>query len=139
MSQKIKLGKTIASNFIYDRHYLHFLRFIKENKDIDFDKLTEISDEKVDELLSEFQGFISMIDMRGYFTHKDYQNTVSDFNTKFNNNRCDAYWSIFTNIQKEISNNKCPICEVELTDIPNKTNTATLDHFRLKDANMYQV
>jgi hypothetical protein len=78
-----------------------------------------------------------MIDMRGYFTHKDYQNTVSDFNTKFNNNECDAYWSIFTNIQKEISNNKCPICEVELTDIPNKTNTATLDHFRPKDANMY--
>jgi hypothetical protein len=52
---EIKLGKTIASNFIYDRHYLHFLRFIKENKDIDFDKLTEISDEKIDELLSEFK------------------------------------------------------------------------------------
>ncbi|MEA1953718.1 MAG: AAA family ATPase [Campylobacterota bacterium] len=52
---EIKLGKTVASNFIYDRHYLHFLKFIQDNKDIDFDKLTEVSDEEMDELLGEFK------------------------------------------------------------------------------------
>jgi len=52
---EIKLGSTVATNFIYDRHYLHFLKFIQENKNIDFDKLTEISDEEMDELLGEFK------------------------------------------------------------------------------------
>ena len=52
---EIKLGSTITSNFIYDRHYLHFLKFIQDNKDIDFDKLTEISEEEMDELLGDFK------------------------------------------------------------------------------------
>ena len=52
---EIRLGKTVASNFIYDRHYLHFLKFIQENKNIDFDKFTEISDEEMDALLCEFK------------------------------------------------------------------------------------
>jgi len=53
---EVKLGGTIASNFIYDRHYLHFLKFIEEHeKNIDFDKLTEISEDEMDELLSEFK------------------------------------------------------------------------------------
>jgi len=52
---EIKLGDTVATNFIYDRHYLQFLKFIQDNKDIDFDKLTEISDEEMDELLGEFK------------------------------------------------------------------------------------
>jgi len=78
-----------------------------------------------------------MIDMRGYFTHAEYQNSVDTFREKFNENECDDYWSIFTKLQQEISNNKCPICEVELTNNPNKTHTATLDHFRPKDQNMY--
>ncbi|GAB6139277.1 hypothetical protein JCM14076_00060 [Methylosoma difficile] len=50
-----ELGSTLATNFVYDRHYLHFLKFIKENYYIDFDKLTEISEEKIDELLGEFK------------------------------------------------------------------------------------
>ena len=50
-----ELGKTVATNFIYDRHYLQFLKFVQENKDIDFDKLIEISDEEMDELLGEFK------------------------------------------------------------------------------------
>jgi predicted ATPase/uncharacterized protein YnzC (UPF0291/DUF896 family) len=51
-----KLGDTVATNFIYDRHYLSFLKFIQEHeKNIDFDKLTEISDEEMDELLGEFK------------------------------------------------------------------------------------
>ncbi|MFA6196542.1 MAG: ATP-binding protein [Sulfurimonas sp.] len=52
---EVKLGKTVASNFIYDRHYLQFLKFIQDNKEIDFDKLTEISDEKMNALLKEFK------------------------------------------------------------------------------------
>ncbi|MBN2782340.1 MAG: AAA family ATPase, partial [Campylobacterales bacterium] len=52
---EIELGKTVASNFIYDRHYLRFLKFIQENKEIDFDKLTEISENEMDELLGEFK------------------------------------------------------------------------------------
>ena len=53
---EIKLGDTVATNFIYDRHYLSFLKFIQEHeKNIDFDKLTEISDEEMDELLGEFK------------------------------------------------------------------------------------
>ena len=51
-----ELGNTLATNFIYDRHYLSFLRFIKENHQIDFDKLTEISTEEMNELLGEFKG-----------------------------------------------------------------------------------
>ena len=53
---EIKLGKTVASNFIYDRHYLQFLKFIQEHRNIDFDKLSEISEEEMDELLGEFKG-----------------------------------------------------------------------------------
>lgn len=78
-----------------------------------------------------------MINMRGYFTHEEYQSSVDTFREKFNQDGCDDYWSIFTKLQQEISNNKCPICEVELTNNPNKTYTATLDHFRPKDQNMY--
>jgi len=51
-----ELGSTLATNFIYDRHYLHFLTFIKENHQLDFDKLTEISDTEMDNLLGEFKG-----------------------------------------------------------------------------------
>jgi predicted ATP-binding protein involved in virulence len=50
-----ELGNTLATNFIYDRHYLHFLKFIKQNHDIDFDKLTDLSEEKMDLLLGEFK------------------------------------------------------------------------------------
>jgi len=52
---EIELGKTVASNFIYDRHYLQFLKFTQENKGIDFDKLTEISEDEMNELLGEFK------------------------------------------------------------------------------------
>jgi len=52
---EIQLGSTIAGNFIYDRHYLHFLKFIQDNKEIDFDKLTEVSKEEMDDLLGDFK------------------------------------------------------------------------------------
>ena len=77
--------------------------------------------------------------MRSYFTHKAYPCVVDKFNASFNEDKlnCDDYWYAFTDLQRKISKNKCPICEIELTDIPNKTNTATLDHFRPKAQEMY--
>jgi len=80
-----------------------------------------------------------MIDMCEYFTHRAYPCVVEKFEDSFDKTRlnCDEYWFAFTDLQKKISYNKCPICEVELTDIPNKTNTATLDHFRPKSKEMY--
>jgi hypothetical protein len=72
-----------------------------------------------------------MIDMRGIFSHPDYENTVN----KFENSDCD--WSIFQELHKNISNNKCPICEVELVETPNHPYSATIDHFRPKDKKMY--
>jgi hypothetical protein len=77
--------------------------------------------------------------MRGYFTHEEYQSSVDTFREKFNQDGCGEYWSVFTKLQQKISNNNCPICEVELTNSPNKTNTATLDHFRPKAEDKYPL
>lgn len=49
------LDGTLATNFIYDRHYFNFLKFLKKNKNIDFDKFTEISESEMDELLGEYE------------------------------------------------------------------------------------
>ncbi|CAA6806886.1 MAG: Unknown protein [uncultured Sulfurovum sp.] len=80
-----------------------------------------------------------MIDMRGFFRHRAYPCVVDKFKTSFDRTKlnCDDYWFVFTDLQKRISNDKCPICEVKLTDKPNRTNTATLDHFRPKSKEMY--
>jgi hypothetical protein len=72
-----------------------------------------------------------MIDMRRIFVHADYDET----NNKFKISDCD--WSIFQELQKNISNNKCPICEVALVAIPNDHYAATIDHFRPKTDKMY--
>ena len=80
-----------------------------------------------------------MIDMRSVFTHIAYPCTVKKFEASFDKNKlnCEEYWFAFTDLQEKISNNRCPICEVKLTNIPNKTNTHTLDHFRPKAKDMY--
>jgi len=82
-----------------------------------------------------------MIDMRSYFTHRAYPCVVEKFKALFDETKlnCDDYWFAFTDLQRRISNNKCPICEVELSEYPNKTNTATLDHFKPKADNMYPL
>ncbi len=51
------LGSTIASNFIYDRKYLKFLEFLRDHKDIDFDKYEKITDEEMNQLLEDFGDF----------------------------------------------------------------------------------
>lgn len=80
-----------------------------------------------------------MIDMRSIFTHQDYDNVVTHFESNFSPNElnCDEYWTSFMNIHKDISNNKCPICEEELNEFPNNYNSPTIDHFRPKADNMY--
>jgi len=72
-----------------------------------------------------------MIDMRGVFIHLDYPNTIS----KFNSSSCD--WSLFQKLHKNVSNNKCPICEVELSNKVNAFDSATIDHFRPKASSKY--
>ena len=51
------LSKTIASNFIYDKKYLRFLEYIKEHKEIDFNKYVELDEERMKELLEDFGDF----------------------------------------------------------------------------------
>lgn len=71
-----------------------------------------------------------MIDMRGIFSHTDYNDTIN----KFKSSDCD--WSIFKELHKKMSNNKCPICEVEL-DKKDKSYSSTIDHFRPKAVDRY--
>ena len=80
-----------------------------------------------------------MIDMRSYFTHSDYLSTVEKFKSSFDeaNSNCKDYWGTFTKLQKEISNNKCPICEVTLSKTKDSIYEATLDHFRPQAKEMY--
>ena len=77
--------------------------------------------------------------MRGYFSHRAYPCMVNKFKASFDENKlnCNDYWFIFKDLQRRISNNKCPICEVKLTNKKDRTNTATLDHFRPKAKEMY--
>ena len=79
-----------------------------------------------------------MIDMSGIFSHNDYNDTVVKFN-EFKTPNCssDCDWSIFQDLHKSVSNNKCPICEVELVESPNHPYSATIDHFRPKAPDMY--
>ena len=79
-----------------------------------------------------------MIDMSGIFSHNDYNDTVVKFN-EFKTPNCssDCNWSIFQDLHKSVSNNKCPICEVELVESPNHPYSATIDHFRPKASDMY--
>jgi len=72
-----------------------------------------------------------MINMREVFAHKDYTSTIE----KFKLSNCS--WSIFQELHKDISNNKCPICEVELDTKKNSLHSSTIDHFRPKAKDMY--
>ncbi len=72
-----------------------------------------------------------MIDMSSVYIHEDYTDTLN----KFESSNCD--WSIFQNLHKNVSNNKCPICEVQLTNKQSSPYSATIDHFRPKAMAMY--
>jgi len=49
------LDETVATNFIYNRAYFNFLKFLKKNKNIDFEKYEKISNEEMEELLLEYK------------------------------------------------------------------------------------
>lgn len=68
-----------------------------------------------------------MIDMKKIFSHSEYSRLVSEFDTE------NCNWAIFKPLHKLISNNRCPICEVVLTE----NNQGTIDHFRPKGENLY--
>jgi predicted ATP-binding protein involved in virulence len=51
------LGGTVASNVIFDRKYLKFLEFIRDHKDIDFDRYEKIDEEEMSEFLKDFGDF----------------------------------------------------------------------------------
>jgi hypothetical protein len=72
-----------------------------------------------------------MIDMRTLFDHEDYEKNVDQF--KISN--CD--WGVFKELHKNVSNNKCPICEVDLVETVNHIYSGTIDHFRPKGSGMY--
>jgi hypothetical protein len=48
------LGNTVASNLIYNRPYLKFLEFMRDHKEIDFDKYEKLDDDERNKLLEEF-------------------------------------------------------------------------------------
>jgi tetratricopeptide (TPR) repeat protein len=50
-----KLDETVATNFIYNKGYLKFLKFIKTHEDIDFEEIDDLSDEEMNSLLSDFE------------------------------------------------------------------------------------
>ena len=52
---KDTLDETVATNFIYNNGYFRFLKFAKTHQDIDFDNMDDLSDEELDELLSDFE------------------------------------------------------------------------------------
>ncbi len=72
-----------------------------------------------------------MIDMQGVFSHTDYADTVG----QFKDSNCN--WSVFKELHKEVANNKCPICEVELDMNGCIGSSATIDHFRPQAEDMY--
>jgi len=54
-----ELENTVATNFIYDKKYLKFLRFLKQNKNINFNEQSKLTDEQTDELLKDFKDFFN--------------------------------------------------------------------------------
>ena len=50
-----KYKNTTTTGFIYNRAYFNFLKFIKENEDIDFSDLEQLSDKDFNLLLNKFK------------------------------------------------------------------------------------
>ncbi len=54
---KDKFSESVATNFLYNNAYFEFLKFIKNNPEIEFkiDDLNDLDDEELNELLSDFE------------------------------------------------------------------------------------
>jgi len=48
------LESSLAGDIIYNEKYFMFLKFLKENKQIDFEKYEEATEEEMNQFLSEF-------------------------------------------------------------------------------------
>ncbi len=79
-----------------------------------------------------------MIDMRGVYIHPDYTDTVENFECLMRSQGGDCnHWGVFKELHKDVANNKCPICEVELDVEGRIGSSATIDHFRPQAEDMY--
>jgi hypothetical protein len=56
---KDNLENTVASNFIFNRHYFQFLEFLQKNKDINFNKFELLDEDDVNDLLKDFGDFFN--------------------------------------------------------------------------------
>jgi predicted ATP-binding protein involved in virulence len=56
---KDNLENTVASNFIFNRHYFQFLEFLQKNKDINFNKFELLDEDDVNDLLKNFGDFFN--------------------------------------------------------------------------------
>jgi predicted ATP-binding protein involved in virulence len=56
---KSELENTVASNFIFNRHYFQFLEFLQKNKEIDFNKFESLNENDVNDLLKDFGDFFN--------------------------------------------------------------------------------
>lgn len=83
----------------------------------------------------------SMINMSRLYHHPGYPAAL----TAFNASTVPRRWLEFRKVQLDVANNRCPICECRLDNSVTRKNkkgeevilTATVDHFRPKDATLY--
>jgi len=80
-----------------------------------------------------------MIDMQGVFTHTDYADTVERFNEYKLCEESECQHGIFKALHKDVANNKCPVCEVELDMKGVVGSSGTIDHFRPQSSKMYPL
>ncbi len=129
------LENSYAGDIVYNKKYFTFLKFLKENKSIDFNKFEEIDEDDFQEFLKEFGGN-TMINMSSLHKHPDYSNALD----KFKRSQKEKKWSLFKDVQLVVSKNKCPVCECPLDGtLERKSNNGTtllaptIDHFRPQD------
>lgn len=83
----------------------------------------------------------SMISMVELYSHGDYADTL----TAFNSSTAERRWSLFTPVHLKVTKGKCPICECLLdgsvtrasNNSANITINATMDHYRPKKSTLY--
>lgn len=80
-----------------------------------------------------------MIDMQGVFTHIDYAETVERFEAYKLCEVSECDWRVFKKLHKEVANNKCPFCEIELDMKGVIGSSGTIDHFRPQSSKMYPL
>ena len=70
--------------------------------------------------------------MENIETHPDFNLTNKSFEEEKNLNTNNGYWTMFLNIHKTISKNRCPVCEELLDQKGIRETKSSIDHFRPK-------